>query len=142
MLLQAFVNRPMRFDRTFLLGDFLAHGDGDIPRPVTVVAHAAKLLAHQTIRAGIDHFFELGRDRIETMKNPLRHQPARLRRVALKAIKFIGRTLLFRPRHILHRIRRTVAVARAAQNTAAAALVQSFGVKPFLDSFEPDGNFF
>src|SRR5262245_60376488 len=102
MLAQTFVNRSMRLDRTFLLGDLLAHGHGDFPGSITVVAHAAKFLAHQAIRAGVDDFFELRRNRIQTVKNPLRHQPARLRRVTLEAIKLIGGTLLFRSHHIFH----------------------------------------
>ncbi len=141
MLLKACVNRPMRIDRTVFLGYFLPHRNRDVPRPVTVVAHATELLAHETIRAGIDHFFKLGRNRIEAVKNPLRHQPARLRRVTLKPVKFIGRAFLFRSRRIFHRIRRSMAIARTAENTAAAAFFQSFTVKPFLDSFEPDGGF-
>ena len=90
------------------------------------------------VGAGVYHFFELGRDRIEAVKNPLGHQPARFRRVALKAIKLIGGTFLFWSRRIFHRIGRTMAIARAAQNAAAAALLKSFGIEPFFDSFEPE----
>ena len=34
-----------------------------------------------------------------------------------------------------------MAVARAAQNAAAAALFKALGIEPFLDSFEADGSF-
>jgi hypothetical protein len=75
MTLQAVVDRAMRFQWSFLFGDFLAHGDGDIPRTVAVIAYPAKFLTHETVRASIDDFFELRSNRIKTVKNPLCHQP-------------------------------------------------------------------
>ena len=70
------VDRAMRFQWSFFFGDLLAHGDGDIPRTVAVIAHAAKFLTHETVRASIDDFFELRSNRIKTVKNPLCHQPS------------------------------------------------------------------
>ena len=136
MLLESIVKRPVRRQWTVFFGDFLAHRHGDIPWPVTIAAHAAEFLAHQTICAGVHHLFQLRRDRIETMKHPLRHQPARFRRVTLKFVVLIGWTFFFRPRHILHRIGRPMAITRAAKHTTAAALVKCLGIKPFFNSFE------
>jgi hypothetical protein len=137
MLLQALIEVPMRLDGTLFFSYLLSHGDCNIPRTITVIADAAELLAHQTIRTAIDDFFEFGSDRIQTMEDALRHQPTRLRRVALKPVEFIRRTFRFGARDIFHGVGRAMPVTRAAQNTAATALSEAFGVKPFFDPFEP-----
>jgi hypothetical protein len=136
MLLQTFEERAVGFDRAIPFSHFFAHRDRDVPRPVSVVTDAAKLLAHQTIRAGVDDFFQLGRDGIQAVKHALRHEPARLRGKSLEAIELVGGTFALRPGHILHWIGRTMTVTRAAQNTARAALVEPFRIEPFFDSFK------
>ena len=72
------------------------------------------------------------------MEYPLRHQPARLGRVALKLVVLVGRALFFWPRNILHRIGRPMAVTGTAQDAAAAALVEILGVQPFFHPFEAE----
>src|ERR671925_402962 len=100
----------MCIDGSLLLRNFLAHGNGNIPRSIAVIAHAAEFLAHQTVGASVNDFFELGCNWVKPVKNPLSHQPARLRSVALKAIKFIGWALFLWPRHVLHGIGRPMTV--------------------------------
>jgi hypothetical protein len=81
---------------------------------VTVSADAAKLLAHQAGCTTVDDFLEFRRDRVKPVKDALGHQPTRLRREALKSIKFIRSAFLVRAGNVFHRIGRTVPVAGAA----------------------------
>src|SRR5438132_1251842 len=127
----------MRLDGAVFFSHFFAHRDGDIPGSVAVIAHSAKLLTHEAVSTGVDDFFELRRDLIETVEYTLRHKPARFRSKALEPIELVRRTLGLWPGEIFHRIARAVAVTRAAQNTAGAAFFEPFGVQPFFDSFEP-----
>src|SRR5436190_2476461 len=126
----------MRLDRSFGIRDLLAHRHRDVPRSGAVVAHAAGLLAHETVSAGIDNLFQLRRDRIEAVKNALRHEPARLRRKALEAIILVRRTFGLEARLVLHRIDGAVAVAGAAEDASAAPLFALAGVKPALHARE------
>src|SRR4029450_6618450 len=93
ILLQTLEDRTMGFDRAIPFSHLFAHCDRDIPRPVSVVTPAPQLLAHQTIRTGVDDFFQLRGDGIEPVKHTLCHEPARLRRESLEAIELIRGTL-------------------------------------------------
>lgn len=136
MLMDAFEQWTMSFERSVLFSHLLAHGDGDVPWPVAVIADATQFLAHETVRASVNDFFQFRRDGIEAVENPLRHEPARFRRKSLEAIKFIRRTFGFWSGNIFHWICRPVTITRAAQHAAAAALFQPFCVEPLLDSTE------
>src|SRR5919106_3701787 len=127
----------MSVQRSVLFSHFLAHRNCDVPRPVAIVTHATEFLAHQAIRTGIDDLFKLVCDGIQTVKHALRHEPARLRRKSLEAIILIGWTFGFWSGMIFHRVGRTMAVTRPAQDTASAALFEAFGIEPFLDALEP-----
>src|SRR5918996_5482983 len=102
MLPQTLEDRAMSFDGPILFGDFLSHGDRNVPGAESIVAYSTELLAHQTIGAGVDDLFELACDRIEPVKDALRHEPAGLWRESLEAIKFIRRAFALRARKILH----------------------------------------
>ena len=104
----------MSINRTLFLSDLLAHGDGNIPWPVTVTADTAKLLAHQAGCATVDDFLKLRRDRVKAVKDALRHQPTRLGGVALEPIKFIRRAFLFRAGNVFHWIGRTMSITGTA----------------------------
>src|SRR4029077_8406204 len=128
----------MGFDGAIRFSHLLTHCNRDVPWPVSVITDATELLAHQTIRAGVNDFFELGRDGIQPVKHTLRHEPTRLRRESLEAIKLVGRTLGLGSGHILHWIGRTMTVTRTAQDTARAALLEPFRIEPFFDSFKAE----
>src|SRR5262245_10511898 len=136
ILPQTLEERAMGFDRTIPFSHLFAHCDCDVPRSVSVVTNATQLLAHQTIRAGVDDFFQLRCDRIEAVKHTLCHEPTRLRRESLEAIELIGRTFTLGTRYIFHRIGGTMPVTRAAQDTTSAALFELLRIEPFLDSFK------
>ena len=101
----------MSREGSVLLRYLLAHRHGDVPRPIAIVSNPAQLLAHQAVAAGIDNLFEFRRDRIESMKHPLCHKPARFRRETLKTIELVGRALGFGAGKILHGIGRPMTVA-------------------------------
>ena len=136
MRFDAFEQWAMSFDGAVLLGYLLAHRDRDVPRAITVVAHAAQFLAHETVGAGVNDFFQFGGDRVESVENPLRHEPARFRGEALEAIKLVRRALGLWPGEIFHRIGRSMTITRTAQHAARGALFQSFSVEPLLDPLE------
>src|SRR5215470_9098794 len=110
MVLQPFEEQTMGGERTLFLRYLLAHCDGDVPGPIAIVANAAQLLAHQAVAAGINNLLKFRCDRIESMKHPLCHKPARLRREALKAIELVGWTLGFGTGNIFHGIGRPMTV--------------------------------
>src|SRR4030095_2325803 len=136
--MQTLEERAMGFDRAIPFSHLFAHCDCDVPGSVAVVTDATQLLAHQTIRAGVDAFFQLRVEGIEPVKHTLCHEPARLRRKSLETIKLIRGTLGLGPGYILHRIGRTMTVTRAAQDTARAALLEAFRIEPFFDSFKAE----
>jgi hypothetical protein len=127
----------MRIERPLFLRNFLPHGNGNIPRTVTIVTHPTYFLTHKAGGAGVYDFLEFRSDGVQAVKYALGHEPTRFWRETLKTIVLIGGTLGFKTRLVFHWVDRTVAVTRAAEDASCSSLIEALVIEPPLHPFKP-----